>query len=446
MSFEETNIRELISKFHLGILSREEFSILEAELLANEAARDYFRHSCRVDTLLRGKAKRKNGRAKIWITAISTAAAAAVLILLAVALYPKPQVAELVSVSDAVWKSGKRKVGDTFQQGAGLELASGTVSIRFQSDAVTHFTGPGKFRIDSANSGRLYEGSAQSIAESETAAGFTIHMPTVSVIDQGTVFTTRIDAKKNNVVSVDKGKVEVTVDEHRHSLLPGTTLSIAPGSKPMLIQVEAGDETPEFKFANIPPPSDSDYADLRQGNATLSTDSGKRSGAPTIEALIDGKGQSHGDEPVESVVFGGNLNGSVIFDLGKAVPVSRIVTYSWHQSDWDGKLHTRSNQNYTVWGFEGDRRPVFSDNPARDGWKKITSIHTDDSLGTGSSTDRPPQIACSIESFTGTIGSYRFLYFDLAATGLEAEDGNAQKNLSHTMYGEIDIYVNESGR
>ena len=57
---------------------------------------------------------------------------------------------------------------------------------------------------------------------------------------------------------------------------------------------------------------------------TLAPDSGP------VELLLDGAGQSTADSPHQSVFFANNQKGKILLDLGRAVRVQKINSYSWH--------------------------------------------------------------------------------------------------------------------
>ncbi|MBL8756387.1 MAG: hypothetical protein JNK15_24045 [Planctomycetes bacterium] len=109
---------------------------------------------------------------------------------------------------------------------------------------------------------------------------------------------------------------------------------------------------------------------------------GAGDGAP-VGRLADGEGAANADDWTRSVWFDKHKvdgketdDGRFLVDLGKAVAVSRINTFTWHSG-------YRSTQQYEVFGAAGDASPdAAAKDPEAAGWKKITGVDSD-RLGEG---------------------------------------------------------------
>lgn len=388
-------------------------------------------------------------RAAMPLIGLACAAAIAALTIVT-GILPSPflsnHVADVASISDDVrWLSAPHAHGDALESGSSLQLASGSVEVRFYSGALTRLHGPAHLELVSNNSAFLHYGEAFSRADNEASQGFTIHTHSGNFVDRGTEFLTTASTDGFSQLHVTSGAVDVEVPGHRRqSLRTGSGLGIEPGEVPVLIRIEPGDETPAFTFPTIPPPTDSDFADHRQGNARvewLPTDpTNKRnslassSGQP--ELVIDGRAQSGEDEPMESLFFRDGANGLILIDLGAEVPVSKINTYSWHRNLDDPDLRRRAVQRYTLWGCGAQKPSAQPDSERSAGWTRIARVNTDAFFGVREEPDRPPQQACSIFTGEQVIGMFRYLLFEVSPTPMP--DGMRPR---HTFFGEIDVFT-----
>jgi hypothetical protein len=156
------------------------------------------------------------------------------------------------------------------------------------------------------------------------------------------------------------------------------------------------------------------------------------SGPPDL--LLDGRGQTTPDSPAESVFFGPNDSGALRLDLGRAITISRINTYSWHQSK-AVENRVRAVQKFTLFGFAGDDPPMFEGAPAEAGWVPIARVDSDDFFRVMQPIDRPAQQACSITGARGTVGRYRYLLW-----AVEPTHSVTKPVLDNTFYAEFDVY------
>jgi hypothetical protein len=178
-----------------------------------------------------------------------------------------------------------------------------------------------------------------------------------------------------------------------------------------------------FKFKNVPPPSKTDVAT----KATFTVVDGQRDGnGGDVSRLNDGRAPGDEDRPSENFFFRqGTDGGRLQIDFGSNATIKQVNSYSWHSD-------TRAAQVYKLYASEGGRsgfkaEPKRGTDPASCGWTLIASVDTRPTDGTGGG-----QHGVSISDSEGTIGSYRYLLFDISRT----EDQDAFGN---TFYSEIDV-------
>lgn len=176
-----------------------------------------------------------------------------------------------------------------------------------------------------------------------------------------------------------------------------------------------------FKLGSVPPPSRNDAAT----SATFTLVDGQRDGNggnPNI--LHDGRVPYEQDEPARNFFFqnGGN-GGRIEVDLGKAISIESIHTYSWHP-------RARGPQVYKLYAAKGDEKG-FKDAPKRNtdpescGWIPIARVDTRKN-GQGG------QHAVSICNPGSNIGGFRYLLFDI-------ESPNPRDPQANTFLSEIDV-------
>jgi hypothetical protein len=180
----------------------------------------------------------------------------------------------------------------------------------------------------------------------------------------------------------------------------------------------------QFKFKNVPSPAKNDAA----AKAKITVVEGEQDpAAGDTGKLNDGKLPSESDEPAENFFFNqGTDGGRLLIDLGHAVSIKQINSYSWHTD-------TRAPQVYKVYGNAGEDKE-FSAKPKegadleKAGWKLIAKVDTrqKDSSGNGG------QYGVSISNSDGPIGKYRYLIFACSQTESDDSFGN-------TFYSEIDV-------
>lgn len=181
----------------------------------------------------------------------------------------------------------------------------------------------------------------------------------------------------------------------------------------------------EFKFKNAPSP----VADDAAAHAKLTViDGNLDAGSAELNALIDGHLPTNEDDPGANVYFNaGGSGGRFRMDLGQAIEIAQVNTYSWHPSSRGPQLY----KLYAAGGAEEnlDLNPKRGIDPATRGWKFITTVNTLPQQG-----EDGGQYGVSITDSSGSLGKYRYLLFDCYVTELYDNWGN-------TFYSEIDVVI-----
>ena len=179
----------------------------------------------------------------------------------------------------------------------------------------------------------------------------------------------------------------------------------------------------EFNFKNVPSPVATDAAT----NAKLTLIDGRiDAGSAELSALVDGRLPTDEDEPGANLFFSaGSSGGRFRMDLGNAIEIAQVNSYSWHPN-------SRGPQLYKLYAAEGsepnlDLDPKRGIDPATRGWKFITTVSTLPQQG-----EDGGQYGASVTDSSGTLGRYRYLLFDCYVTELYDNWGN-------TFYSEIDV-------
>ncbi len=179
----------------------------------------------------------------------------------------------------------------------------------------------------------------------------------------------------------------------------------------------------EFRFQNIPSPVKDDAA----STAKLTLIDGQiDAGSAELNALIDGRLPTDEDEPGANVFFSaGSSGGRFSLDLGQAIDIAQVNSYSWHPN-------SRGPQLYKLYAAAGsetnlDLKPKRGVDPATRGWKFIATVNTLPQRG-----EDGGQYGVSVTDSSGSLGKYRYLLFDCYVTELYDNWGN-------TFYSEIDV-------
>ena len=229
-------------------------------------------------------------------------------------------------------------------------------------------------------------------------------------------------------ISVAKDAPALRPVQPLYDTLDYSTASTAPaisGDAKITIDHNANNQaTPEFKFKNVPSPSNDDAAT----NARLTLVVGQPDGnGLDLSALNNGRLPENEDDPAHNFFFAaGGSGGRIRFDLGAATDIAQVNSYSWHPN-------TRGPQVYNLYAATGgeagfDATPNGRTDPAKVGWKLIASVDTRTKWGSVGG-----QYGVSISSAKdSSLGKYRYLLFDVVPTETDDPFGN-------TFYSEIDV-------
>jgi hypothetical protein len=181
--------------------------------------------------------------------------------------------------------------------------------------------------------------------------------------------------------------------------------------------------TADFKFKEVPSPAKNDAA----AKAKLTIIDGDRDpNSGELEKVNDGKVPTEEDQPDENFFFAQRADGGRIgIDLGKAIDINEVNTYSWHPN-------TRGPQVYKLYASDGaaadfKAEPKRDTDPEKVGWKLIAKVDTRPKEGEGGG-----QYGVNITDSNGPLGKFRYLLFDVRETENDDPFGN-------TFYSEIDV-------
>ena len=145
-----------------------------------------------------------------------------------------------------------------------------------------------------------------------------------------------------------------------------------------------------------------------------------------LEALNDGALPTNDDQPSAAVFFRANTwGGRVRIDLGTAIDIATIRTFSWHPGSRAPQLYKVYVSDGTAPGF--DPTPSTKLDPTCCGWTQLAFVDTRPASG-----DEGGQYVVTLSSPNGTLGRYRYLLFDC----FETESDDAWGN---TFYSEVDV-------
>ena len=181
--------------------------------------------------------------------------------------------------------------------------------------------------------------------------------------------------------------------------------------------------TSAFKFKNVPSPAKDDAAT----NAKLMLlDGDVDPNGGDLSALTDGLVPTTEDQPGANLFFrAGTGGGRFRIDLGKAIEIGQVNSYSWHPD-------SRGPQVYRLWGGDESNPKFIAEprgtiDPASCGWKQIALVDT-----RGIEGQDGGQYGVSISNTRGSLGNYRYLVFDCYVTEVADNWGN-------TFYSEVDV-------
>jgi hypothetical protein len=186
-----------------------------------------------------------------------------------------------------------------------------------------------------------------------------------------------------------------------------------------------GRTSPSFAFKNIPAPARSDAA-VRARFALIDGEQDPNGGG--LEVLTDGLLPQDADAPSENFFFkAGTDGGRLLLDLGHPTEITGVNTFSWHPG-------TRGPQLYTLYALDqlgpgSSERPKKGTEPAAVGWKLLAKVDT-----RPNQTEVGGQYGVHIFDTNGSLGSFRYLLFDISQTESTDAFGN-------TFYSEIDVFA-----
>lgn len=181
--------------------------------------------------------------------------------------------------------------------------------------------------------------------------------------------------------------------------------------------------TARHKFDGVPVPVKNDAA--TKAKFTL-VDGARDANGGSLEQLNDGQMPTQGDQPAANFFFNaGTEGGRIQVDLGSAIEIKQVNTYSWHAS-------SRGPQVYKLYASAGtgedfNATPKRGTEPEKVGWTFITNVDTRPKEG-----EAGGQYGASVSDSSGALGKYRYLLFDVSPTAPTARFGN-------TFFSEIDV-------
>ena len=182
---------------------------------------------------------------------------------------------------------------------------------------------------------------------------------------------------------------------------------------------EGKDATPEFKFKQVPAPARINAA---TGAKFALADGQRDENGATLKALQDGKLPTSEDEPASAFFFAPSTpGGRIVIDLGSAINVKQVNTYSWHSD-------ARAPQVYTLYGNDGDKfdaKPGKDVDPAKAGWKLIAKVDTRPKAG-----EPGGQYGVSISDSDSALGKFKSLLLVVSRT-------DDKDDFSNTFYSEV---------
>jgi len=210
---------------------------------------------------------------------------------------------------------------------------------------------------------------------------------------------------------------------HLVILLAAATTTAKAAVQVVIGHNDDNEATASFHFTNVHSPAKVDAG----AAAKFSILTGTRDGnGGFIECLTDGQLPETADEPAANFFFThGAEPGRLVADLGQPIEVKAVNSYSWHPGG-------RAPQVYRLYGSEGalsDFSPtsVRSTTLAKEGWRLVATVDTRRQFGR-----QGGQYGVSVADPAGSLGKFRYLLFEVAAT-------DPQDPFGQTFFSEIDV-------
>jgi len=202
-----------------------------------------------------------------------------------------------------------------------------------------------------------------------------------------------------------------------------TTILAAPNTIANDVLVERTRDSQFFQFPTISPPAINDDAAHGTWAVVRGVVDPNSAG---LQVLNDGKIPSSDDSPQENFFFAGNTSArSIALDLGRSIELSEVTSYSWHTGGRSPQVYTLYGANDSVPGLAWNRLEEQAD-PSKKGWTKIAKVDSRDARSLGG------QHACRITQKEGSLGTFRYLLFDIDST-------DPRDPFGQTFFSEIDV-------
>jgi hypothetical protein len=332
--------------------------------------------------------------------------------------------ARLGAVSGAIWGSPDLsfKEGDRVPSRRPLELLAGSAELRFRSGAVATLYAPCIFEVTSGNSGFLTYGKLKAKATTAASKGFTVQTPTARLVDMGTEFLAASSEDGQSRVEVLSGEVRVHLpsQDESHRLNEGQAWTLPSENQRVIVKIENGDGTEEFRLPSIERPSQRSYSSFADGAA-----SGRIWGAADVE-----------DTPnARQLELRSQERGSLLADLGHLVSVTKVNAYTWKRPELKAGDRPDSKQRFALYAAASEVPPSTSVPLEKSGWKFIGRVNSDSYFGVDAHEDRPEQQAVSFTATSGCLGRYRYLLWVPLGSPSESLAQNSG------FLGDFDVYT-----
>lgn len=176
-----------------------------------------------------------------------------------------------------------------------------------------------------------------------------------------------------------------------------------------------------FNLPPVPPPALNDAA---TGAVFQILDGEADPNSGGLAVLHDGRVPASSDSPRENFFFTrGSASPALLMDLGQAIALKSIATYSWHRAG-------RAGQRYTLYAASGEETgfqpaPAAASDPTGIGWTRLATVDT--------SAKGPGQHGVEISGSSGAMmGQYRYLLF-------RAQANPDLSGFGQTFFSEIDV-------
>ena len=221
---DQSQLHDLIGKFHAGEITDEDFCKLETALKESPDARRQFHLASRVDSRLKRLAEEldtdtEEQESKIVsprhfarrVSLLNSGLAAAIVVLLGSIgwmWFSQPEViAEIKLSENAAWESPLPTSPGSMLTAGPMKLTAGIATLRFQSGATMTLEAPAQIQLNTAMHARLETGAAV-LEVPESAQGFILDTPDGRIIDHGTSFAVNI-RPGDSTVEVIEGEISV---------------------------------------------------------------------------------------------------------------------------------------------------------------------------------------------------------------------------------------------